>query len=148
MAYPPTRTFTETHVKERCRTIVLKLKSATNDSGKIEAARMVAEVQQRVNTIFDQLLKVHVHDGMEHINQNLLAALRRARDPNAFLELFLMELYDEAIKREKESVKHQMNQAEIQEMDDLSGKASHERRNKDKKVMEAGDYSFYQNFSM
>ncbi len=126
---------TETQVQERCRDLILRLRSTGTNSGRNEAASMVAEVQRRVDAIFDRLLDQHVYDGQGRIRENLLGVLKRAKNPDAVLEAFLVELYHEAIKREKELVGSQISKAEREEMEDLSKKASEENANKNKKGM-------------
>ncbi|CAF3428075.1 unnamed protein product [Rotaria socialis] len=135
MASPPTQTITQ--VTDRCRAIVLKLKSPTTDSRQTESAQMVAGVQRRVDAIFDQLLNRYVYHEQERINQDLLARLKKSKDPDAFLEVFLIELYQEAIREEKESLKGQISEQERREMDNLSRKASDAKQKMGKNVMQA-----------
>ena len=135
MASRPTPTVTETQVQERCRDLILRLRSTGRESGRSEAASMVAEVQRRVDAIFNQFLDQHVYNGQGHIRENLLAVLTRAKNPDTVLEAFLVELYHEAIKREKELVGSQISKVEREEMEDLSKKVSEENANKNKKGM-------------
>jgi hypothetical protein len=113
-------------LQARCRTIVLRLKqsSNSNDSSEDSPQRLLDTLQKRVNDRFDILVRKFVIDEKEQIYAKLLEKLIKVKDPDTFLEAFIVQLYSKAVKQEEDAVSPNVNDEDQREIDVMITKAT------------------------